>query len=250
VNTDLTNRVAVVTGASRGIGRAVALGLAEAGAKVLVNYNTSAEKADDVVKAITARDGTAFAFGADVSQPDNADRLIKAAIAEYERIDILVNNAGINRDNLLMRMSDDEWDETIRIDLKSAFLCTRAVLRPMMHNRWGRIINMSSVVGRAGNAGQANYSAAKAGLFGLTKSTAREMASRGITVNAIAPGFIDTEMTQRLGENVRDEALRQIPLGRFGTPDDVAALACFLASDAASYITGQILGVDGGMFMA
>ncbi len=247
---DLSERVAVVTGASRGIGRAIALKLAQAGASVVVNYQAAEEAADQVVGAITSGGGQAFAVAADVSHAEDAERLLQTAVSAYGKVDILINNAGINRDNLIMRMSEADWDEVMRIDLKGAFLCTKTALRTMVRQRYGRIINISSVVGLAGNAGQANYAAAKAGLIGLTKTIAREVASRGITANAIAPGFIETEMTQRLSEEVRRQALAQIPLGCWGRPEDVAAVATFLASAEAGYITGQVVSVDGGMVMA
>jgi len=245
---DLTDRVAVVTGAGRGIGRAVALSLAKAGARVVVN--STGQTAAGVAAEINAAGGQGLAVVADISSPPEAARLVEAALAEYGRLDILVNNAGINRDRLVMRMSDEEWEDVLRVDLTGVFLCTRAVLKPMMKQRWGRIINMTSVVGLTGNAGQANYAAAKAGIIGFTRSVAREVASRGITVNAIAPGFIETDMTRQIPEGPREELLKRIPLGSAGTPADVAAAAVFLASEGAKYITGQVLSVDGGMVMA
>ena len=245
---DLTDRVAVVTGAGRGIGRAVAISLAEAGVKVVVN--STGQTAASVVAEINAAGGQGLAVVADVSSPPEAARLVEAALAEYGRLDILVNNAGINRDRLVMRMSDEEWDDVLRVNLTGVFLCTRAVLKAMMKQRWGRIINMTSVVGLTGNAGQANYAAAKAGIIGFTRSVAREVALRGITVNAIAPGFIETDMTRQIPEGPREELLKRIPLGSAGTPADVAAAAVFLASEGAKYITGQVLSVDGGMVMA
>jgi 3-oxoacyl-[acyl-carrier protein] reductase len=242
---NLNNRVAVVTGSGRGIGRAIALKLAEAGASVVVNDIDKAAEA--VAREIQAIGKQGQAVMADVSSTSDVAKLIETATATYGRIDILVNNAGINRDQLLVRMSDEDWDRVINIDLKSVFLCTRAVLRPMIKQRWGRIISISSIVGLMGNAGQANYASAKAGIIGFTRSVAREVASRGITVNAIAPGFIDTEMTQQLPQNQRQELIARIPSGRLGSPEDVAAAVCFLASEEASYITGQVLTVDGGM---
>ncbi len=245
---DLTDKVAVVTGAGRGIGRAVALSLAQAGARVVVN--STGQTAASVAAEIKAAGGQGVAVVADISSPLEATRLVEATLAEYDRLDILVNNAGINRDRLVMRMSDEEWGDVLGVNLTGVFLCTRAVLKAMMKQRWGRIINMTSVVGLTGNAGQANYAAAKAGIIGFTRSVAREVALRGITVNAIAPGFIETDMTRQIPEGPREELLKRIPLGSAGTPADVAAAAVFLASEGAKYITGQVLSVDGGMVMA
>lgn len=245
---DLTDKVSIVTGAGRGIGRAVALSLAEAGARVVVN--STGQTAANVAAEINAAGGQGLAVVADISSPAEAARLVETTLAEYGRLDILVNNAGINRDRLVMRMSDEEWEDVLRVNLTGVFLCTRAVLKPMMKQRWGRIINMTSVVGLTGNAGQANYAAAKAGIIGFTRSVAREVASRGITVNAIAPGFIETDMTRQIPEGPREELLKRIPLGSAGTPADVAAAAVFLVSEGARYITGQVLSVDGGMVMA
>ncbi|MDO8673104.1 MAG: 3-oxoacyl-[acyl-carrier-protein] reductase [Dehalococcoidia bacterium] len=247
---DLEGKVAVVTGSSRGIGRAIALKLAGLGARVVVNYNGNAEAAAEVGDAIRQAGGQTIIVQADVSKAEEADRLVKAALAAFGRIDILVNNAGITRDGLVLRMSEDDWDAVLSTNLKGAFLCTRAVLRPMLRQRSGRIINVSSVVGLAGNAGQANYVAAKAGLIGLTKSIAKEVGSRGITANAVAPGFIDTEMTRQLSDNVKGEVVKQIALGHFGTAEDVAEAVAFLSSKEAAYITGQVLNVDGGMVMS
>lgn len=242
---NLTDRVAIVTGSGRGIGRAIALRLAEAGASVVVNDIDKA--AEEVAREIKAMGKHSHAVMADISSTPDVANLVEAATAAYGKIDILVNNAGINRDQLLVRMSDEDWDSVINIDLKSVFLCTRAVLRPMIKQRWGRIINISSIVGLIGNAGQANYASAKAGIIGFTRSISREVASRGVTANAIAPGFIDTDMTQKLPEKQRQELISRIPSGRLGSPEDVAAAVCFLASEEASYITGQVLTVDGGM---
>lgn len=247
---DLSGRVAIVTGGSRGIGRATAERLAASGATVVVNYRGNAAAAEATVAAITAAGGKAMAVQGDVSQPADVEHLVKTTLEQFGRIDILVNNAGITRDNLLLRMKESDFDEVIATNLRGVFLCTRAVLRPMTKQRFGRIINITSVIGLIGNAGQANYAAAKAGIIGFTKSTAREMASRGITVNAIAPGFIETEMTETLNEETRKAILATIPLGRFGQPAEVAGLICFLASDAGSYISGQTLTIDGGMVMS
>ncbi|SFA41921.1 3-oxoacyl-[acyl-carrier-protein] reductase [Parageobacillus thermantarcticus] len=245
----LQGKVALVTGASRGIGRAIALELARQGAKVAVNYAGSEAKANEVVEEIKNMGGEAFAIQADVSDAKAVEQMVKAVLERFERIDILVNNAGITRDNLLMRMKEEEWDDVININLKGVFNCTKAVTRPMMKQRYGRIVNIASIVGVMGNPGQANYVAAKAGVIGLTKTAARELASRNITVNAVAPGFITTDMTERLSEEIKTEMLKQIPLARFGEPEDVAKVVSFLVSDAASYMTGQTLHVDGGMVM-
>jgi 3-oxoacyl-[acyl-carrier protein] reductase len=249
MNLDLNGKVALVTGASRGIGRAIATTLAGAGASVVVNYRANEEAAQAVVAEIVGAGGKATPVQADVGRADEAERLVKAALDAYGRLDVLVNNAGITRDTLLLRMKDEDFDAVIGTNLRSVFLCTKAALRTLTRQRSGRIINISSVVGLMGNAGQANYAAAKAGIIGFTKSTAREIASRGITVNAIAPGFIETELTDVLGDDARKAILEGIPLGRLGQPADVAALVCFLASDAAAYITGQTFTVDGGMVM-
>ncbi|MCK1983953.1 MULTISPECIES: 3-oxoacyl-[acyl-carrier-protein] reductase [Peribacillus] len=245
----LEGKKALVTGASRGIGREVALELARQGADVAINYSGSEAKANEVVEEIKALGRKAFAIQCDVANSDSVTSMIKEVIEQFDRVDILVNNAGITRDNLLMRMKEDEWDSVINTNLKGVFLCTKAVTRQMMKQRSGRIINMASIVGVSGNAGQANYVAAKAGVIGLTKTTAKELASRGITVNAIAPGFISTDMTGELPADVQKAMLDQIPLARFGDPKDIAAVASFLASDASKYMTGQTLHVDGGMVM-
>lgn len=246
---DLTGKVALVTGASRGIGRATALELARSGAAVVVNYRAGVDAAAAVVNEIESGGGRALAVQADVAQSADVERLVKTTTDTFSSLDILVNNAGITRDNLLLRMKDDEWDAVFETNLRGAYLLTKAVLRPMMRARWGRIINVTSVVGLLGNAGQVNYAAAKAGLIGLTKSVAREMASRGITANAVAPGFIETDMSAGLNEATRQTILQNIPLGRWGRTQDVAHVITFLASDAAGYVTGQTLAVDGGMTM-
>lgn len=245
----LKDKIAVVTGASRGIGRQIALELAQKGAFVVVNYNGSTEKARETVKQIQKAGGRAEARACDVSDFDACRDLMEAIVREHGRIDILVNNAGITRDNLLMRMSEEEFDAVLQTNLKGTFHCIRQVARTMLRQKAGRIINISSVSGVMGNAGQANYSASKAGVIGLTKACARELASRGITVNAVAPGFIDTDMTKVLSDSVKESIQKQIPFGRFGKPEDVAHAVAFLASDQAAYITGQVLCVDGGMAM-
>ncbi len=245
----LEGRVALVTGGSRGIGRAIAETLAQAGATVVINYRNNSAAADETIAAIGAAGGTASALPADVSQAADIDRLFKDIVSTYGRLDILVNNAGITRDTLLLRMKEDDIDAVLDTNLRGVILCAKAALRPMMKTGGGRIINITSVVGLSGNAGQVNYAAAKAGVVGVTKSIAREMASRQITVNAVAPGYIATEMTDALGEQTKEAVLSAIPLGRLGTPQDVAGMVCFLASDAAAYITGQTFVVDGGMVM-
>ena len=246
---NLADKVAVVTGGSRGIGRAIATTLAAAGAAVVVNYKGNQAAADAVVAEIAGAGGQALALQADISQQAEVEQMFKAVIERFGKVDILVNNAGITRDGLLLRMKEDDFDAVLATNLRAIFLCTKAVLRPMTKARSGRIINISSVVGLMGNAGQANYAAAKAGMIGFTKSTAREMASRSITVNAVAPGYIETELTGVLSDQIKGAILESIPLGRLGTPQDVANMVCFLASDAAAYITGQTLTVDGGMVM-
>lgn len=245
----LEGKVAVVTGASRGIGRAIALKLASLGAEVVVNYNGSREKAEKVRQEIEDNGGNASIYQCNVSDYEACQNMIQSIIEEYGRIDILINNAGITRDGLLMKMSEADFDQVIDTNLKGAFNTTRFVTRQMLRQKSGRIINMASVVGVTGNAGQVNYAASKAGIIGLTKATAREVASRGITVNAIAPGFIETDMTDVLPDKVKGASVSQIPLGKFGKPEQVAAAAAFLASDDAGYITGQVLNVDGGMVM-
>lgn len=245
----LEGQVAVVTGASRGIGRAIALTLATEGAKVVVNYAQSSTAAEDIVATITAAGGEALALPADVSQADQVDALMSRTLEAFGRIDILVNNAGITRDTLLLRMKLEDWQAVIDLNLTGVFLCTKAVAKGMLKQRSGRIINIASVAGQMGNPGQANYSAAKAGVIGFTKTVAKELASRGVTVNAVAPGFIKTDMTGDLPNT--EDILKFIPLGRFGQPDDIAGMVRFLAADpAAAYITGQVFNVDGGMVMA
>lgn len=245
----LKGKVAAVTGASRGIGRAVALELAAQGATVVINYNGSKEKAEEVKAEIEKNGGSASLAKCNVADFAEAENFIKDVIATYGKIDILVNNAGITKDGLLMRMSEEDFEQVLDVNLKGTFHCIRFAARQMMKQRSGRIINMASVVGVAGNAGQANYAASKAGVIGLTKAVAKELASRGITVNAIAPGFIETEMTGALPEQVKSAAATQIPLGAFGKPEDVAKAVAFLASEGAGYITGQVLHIDGGMVM-
>ncbi|HWR38666.1 MAG TPA: 3-oxoacyl-[acyl-carrier-protein] reductase [Patescibacteria group bacterium] len=245
----LDGKVALVTGASRGIGRAVALSLAKAGAKVVVNYAGNALAAENVRQMIVDNGGEAIAVQADVADGASVEAMVKQVMDAYGRIDILVNNAGITRDGLLMRMKDEDWDAVMNTNLKGVFYCTKAVSRVMMKQKSGRIVNMTSVVGLMGNPGQANYSAAKAGVIGFTKAMAKELASRGITVNAIAPGYITTDMTAGLPEQVKTDLADKIPLNRLGTPEDIANATLFLASDAAGYITGQTLQVDGGMLM-
>ena len=245
---DLTGRAALVTGSARGIGQAIAMKLAEVGAGVVVNdIEAAAGPLEEVAAEIRAMNRQSLAVTADVSSTEDVNRLVETAVSTLGKIDILVNNAGVTRDQLIMRMSDEEWDTVLNIDLKSAFLCTRAAIRHMIKQRWGRIVNIASITGLVGNPGQANYASAKAGVIGLTRSIAKEVASRGITVNAIAPGAIDTKMTQQLDENQRQEFLKRIPLGYYGTPRDVAEAVAFLASEEARYITGQVLNVDGGM---
>lgn len=245
----LSGQVALVTGAGRGIGRAIALALAEAGARVAINYNTSAQAALELAAEIAAAGGEARAWQADVSETDQAAALVDNVLQHFGRLDILVNNAGITRDNLLLRMGEEDWDRVLAVNLKGYFNCCKAAIRPMTRARRGRIINIASVVGLRGNAGQVNYAAAKAGVIGLTKSLAREVGSRNITVNAIAPGFIETDMTRALTRGIREQMLKNIPLGRLGEPADVAGLAVFLAGPGAAYITGQVIAVDGGMAM-
>lgn len=244
----LHGKTAIVTGASRGIGAAIAHRLCEAGANVVI-CSRSADAVGEVANTLAAKGYTIHAIAADISQKADVESLIKETTAQFSQIDILVNNAGITRDTLLMRLKDEDWHAVLQTNLTGTMYCTRAVLRPMIRQKSGRIINISSVVGLAGNAGQVNYAAAKAGIIGLTKATAKEVGARGITVNAIAPGFITTDMTAQISEQHQKQLLEMIPLREFGHPEDVADAVCFLASDAARYITGQTLQVDGGMVM-
>lgn len=243
-------RVAIVTGAARGIGRAVAHQLASDGFNVVVNYRGDEEMAISLREELSEYGRETLVLRADVTSADDVATLVETTLNQMGRIDALINNAGITRDTLLMRMSEDDWDAVLTTNLKGAFLCSKAAIRPMMRQRSGSIVNLTSVVGLVGNAGQANYAAAKAGLVGFTKSLAKEVGSRGITVNAVAPGFVETRLTDVLSDEVKSGAKHQIPLGRFGTPEDVAGAVAFLVSPAARYITGNVLSVDGGMFMA
>ncbi|MGI6070880.1 MAG: 3-oxoacyl-[acyl-carrier-protein] reductase [Blautia sp.] len=243
----LEDKIALVTGASRGIGREIACTLAREGAVVLINYNGSKERAEEVKAQIEGEGGRAYLYQCDVSDFAACEEMVKAIIQEFGRVDILVNNAGITRDNLIMKMKEEDFDAVLNINLKGTFNTIRHLSRHMLKKRSGRIINISSVSGILGNAGQANYAASKAGVIGLTKTMARELASRGITVNAVAPGFVETEMTQVLSDAVKEAACGQIPMGRFGKPSDIAEMVAFLASDKGCYITGQVISVDGGM---
>jgi len=245
----LKDKIAIVTGGSRGIGRAIALKLASLGAKVVVNYRVNAEAAQEVVEAIKAQGGEAIAVQADVRNADDAKRLVQTAQSTYGRLDILVNNAGIHRDNLLVRMSEEDWDAVMDTNLRGTFNCTKAAMRPMMKQRYGRIVNITSVSGLAGNPGQANYSAAKAGLVGFTKAVAKEVGPRKITVNSIVPGYITTDQTAYLPEEWKAKAIEMTPLGRAGSPEDIANAVAFLASDEAGFVTGVVLRVDGGLAM-
>lgn len=245
----MSGRVSIVTGASRGIGRAIAVELGKNGGQVVVNYAGRAEQAQETARLIEAQGGRAVVEQAEVGQSGAAERLVEVALQTFGRLDVVVNNAGITRDTLLIRMKDEDWDAVMDTNLKGAFQVIRAAARPMVKQRFGRIVNVASVVGIIGNAGQANYVAAKAGVIGLTKTAARELASRNITVNAIAPGLIQTDMTQSLGEEWTGKLLEQVPLGQIGMPDDVAAAVSWLVSDGARYVTGQVIHVDGGMVM-
>ena len=243
----LEGKIALVTGAAKGIGKAIALALAADGAAVIVNYNGSKDRAEQTVEEIKALGADAIAYQCNVADTKAVDDMIKEIIRIYGRLDILVNNAGITRDNLIIKMTEEDFDAVINANLKGCFNTIKAVSRQMLKQRSGRIINITSVSGILGNAGQANYAASKAGIIGLTKTMARELASRGITVNAVAPGFVDTDMTQTLSDSIKAAATAQIPLGHFGRPEDIASMAAYLASEKASYITGQIISVDGGM---
>jgi 3-oxoacyl-[acyl-carrier protein] reductase len=244
---DLSGKTAIVTGASRGIGRAIAVSLARRGAFVYAGARDS--NAAETVEGIRAAGGNAELVSLDVTDVASVDRMVMTALEQRGRIDILVNNAGIARDQLMLRMKRDDWDQVLATNLTAAFSCVQAVARPMIKQRAGRIVSITSVVGQSGNAGQANYAASKAGLIGFTKALARELASRNITVNAVAPGLVETDMTKAIAEKASGDWLSQIPLGRIGRPEDVAAAVCFLASDEASYITGQVIAVNGGMYM-
>jgi 3-oxoacyl-[acyl-carrier protein] reductase len=244
-----SGRVGIVTGGGRGIGRAVAVRLAEEGANLAISYRSNDEAAEETAERVREAGVKCELFKGDVSSPESVEALFKGVSDAFGRVDILVNNAGITRDNLMMRMKEEEFDEVLRTNLKGTYLCTRAALRPMIRARWGRIVNVSSVVGLVGNAGQANYAASKAGIIGFTKSVAREVAQRGITVNAVAPGYVETELTGSLPENVKDQIRSQVPMGRFGEPEEVAQVVAFLAGETAGYVTGQTIAVDGGMTM-
>ncbi|HLL98042.1 MAG TPA: 3-oxoacyl-[acyl-carrier-protein] reductase [Rubrobacteraceae bacterium] len=242
-------RVAIVTGGTRGIGRAIALRLAAEGANVAVSYRSNNDVAEETAEAVRAVGVECELFKGDVASPEDVQALFKGVSDVFGRVDILINNAGITRDNIMMRMKEDEFDEVLRTNLGGTYLCTRAALRPMVRARWGRIVNVSSVVGLVGNAGQANYAASKAGIIGFTKSVAREVAQRGITANAVAPGYVETELTGRLPEEVKDRIRSQVPMGRFGEAEEVAEVVAFLAGEGAGYVTGQTIAVDGGMTM-
>jgi 3-oxoacyl-[acyl-carrier protein] reductase len=246
---DLTGKVALVTGGSRGIGRAVSMALAQQGACVAVNYVSNQDAANEVVGLIEKAGGKAMALQGDVASTDDAKRIIDGTSKAFDGLHILVNNAGLTQDDLILRMSEDAWDRVMDVDLRGAFLCTKAALRPMVRQRWGRIINIASVAGLVGNAGQANYAAAKAGLIGLTKAIAKEVASRTITSNAIAPGLVATEMTADLTEGQQQAVMQLVPLGRSATPEDIAPAVVFLASEEAAYVTGSVLAIDGGLVM-
>lgn len=246
---NLKDKTAIVTGGSRGIGRAISLQLASKGANVVVNYNKNARAAEEVVKEIETSGGKALAIQADVGNSNEVDSFVKKVVDKFGSIDILVNNAGITADNLLLRMKEQEWDDVLTTNLKGAFFMTKAVIRKMIKNKKGKIINITSIVGSSGNAGQSNYSAAKAGLIGFTKSIAKEVAARGIQVNAIAPGYVETKMTDSLPEKIKDDLINMIPAKKIGKPKDIANMVMYLSSDLSDYITGQVIHIDGGMYM-
>lgn len=245
----MERRVALVTGGGRGLGRAIAIRLAEEGAKVAISYRSNAAAAGETAELVRKAGAGCETFKGDVASPEDVDALIKGVGEAFGPVEILVNNAGTTRDNILLRMKDTEFEEVLATNLKGTYLCTRAVLRGMVRARWGRIVNISSVVGLLGNAGQANYAASKAGMIGFTKSVAREVAGRGITANAVAPGYVETELTGALPDNVKEQILGQVPVGRFGEPEEIAEVVAFLTGDRAAYVTGQTIAVDGGMVM-
>ena len=245
----MERRVALVTGGGRGLGRAIAIRLAEEGAKVAISYRSNAAAACDTAELVRKAGAGCETFKGDVASPEDVDALMKGVGEAFGPVEILVNNAGTTRDNILLRMKDTEFEEVLATNLKGTYLCTRAVLRGMVRARWGRIVNISSVVGLLGNAGQANYAASKAGMIGFTKSVAREVAGRGITANAVAPGYVETELTGALPDNVKEQILEQVPVGRFGEPEEIAEVVAFLTGDRAAYVTGQTIAVDGGMVM-